>query len=231
MSISGITAMIHTWEPKTFDTLYALESFRKYCEENERLITEAAEEQERLHGPDWHPKTEEELGEYHEFKRISRHLHDEIVTPVFRYSCVVMLYTVVERELRRLCVNLEKEKTPVKLTYKDLKGGILEQISKWCRICCALELASFKEFSEIRDLQKIRDCIVHCNGEVDDSWDKKDILAMKDRYTGFFAWERTEIEIQPEFVSHMHRQVWSFFLGVFDSLKWDVDPDWKAKQF
>jgi len=223
--------MIHSWEPKTFDTFYALNSFREYCVENERLIRAASDEAERLDGPDWHPTTEEELGEHHALRRNSRYLHDEIVTPVFRYSCVAMLYTVVERELRRLCSNLEKEKGSAKLKYKDLKGGILEQIPKWCTFCFGLEIASFKEFSEIRDLQKIRDCIVHCNGEVDDSRDKKDILAMKDRYTGFFAWERIEIEIQPQFVSHMHRQVWNFFLAVFAALRWDVDADWLAKKF
>jgi hypothetical protein len=223
--------MIWTWEGKTFDTFYALKSFLDYCNENERLIREAAAEAERLHGPKWHPEDEEEAGEYHEEQRMARHLHDEIVTPVFRYSCVAMLYTVVERELRRLCGNLEQEKGPAKLKYKDLKGGLLEQIPKWCSVCFGLEIASFKEFSEIRDLQKVRDCIVHCNGEVDDSRDKKEILAMKDRYTGFFAWEGTEIEIQPEFVSHMHRQVWNFFLAVFSVLQWNVDADWLAKKF
>lgn len=221
--------MIHSWEPKTFDTLYALDSFRKYCEENERLIKAASEEAEQSDGPDWHPKTEEELGEYNEMRRIARHLHDEIVTPVFRYSCVLMLYTVVERELRRLCGNLETEKGPSKLNYKDLKGGILEQVPKWCRVCFGLEIASMREFAAIRDLQKIRDCIVHCNGEVDASRDKKEILVMKDRYPGFFAWERIEIEITPEFVAHVYGQVWTFFLSAFAALKWDVDPEWLKK--
>jgi len=41
---------------------------------------------------------------------MARQLHDEIMTPAFRYSCIVMLYTTIERELRRLVQNLEKQR-------------------------------------------------------------------------------------------------------------------------
>ena len=75
---------------KTFDTLYALGSVHKYVEENERLIISAAADAERNQGPDWQPANKDEVGEYLEEKRMARHLHDEIVTPVFRYSCVTM---------------------------------------------------------------------------------------------------------------------------------------------
>ena len=77
------------FEWNTFDTLYALDSFGKYWLENEALIQKAADEEEAKFGPKWTPNDEEELAEYHMERSTARHLHDEIMTPIFRYSCIV----------------------------------------------------------------------------------------------------------------------------------------------
>ena len=228
---ASLNLMKISWEPKTFDTLYALSSFRTYCDESERLIQMAATDAERVDGPKWNPLTEADEGEYIEERRIARHVHDEILTPIFRYSCVTMLYAVVERELRRLCSTLKIEHSSAKLGYKDLKGGILEQITKWCQAYFELDLTLFPEFSQIRDLQKVRDCIVHCRGEVDESRDKQYLIAMTKRYPGFMAWEHDEIEIESDFILRLHREAWNFFLAVFAKLRWNVDRGFLVRTF
>ena len=96
-------------EWKTFDTQFALHSFVPFWKENERLISEAAEEAELRDGPKWKPRTRDELGEFHMERGVARHLYDEVLTPTFRHSCVVMLFSIVERELLRLVRNLEKQ--------------------------------------------------------------------------------------------------------------------------
>src|SRR5436309_1610755 len=95
-------------EWKTYDTFFALDSFGAYWLENERLIQREAEAEQTRSGPKWIPRTDEEYGEFREYQRIARELYDEIMMPIFRYSCVVMLYAVFERELSRLLDNIEE---------------------------------------------------------------------------------------------------------------------------
>ena len=119
-------------EFKTFDTLSALNSFAEYWSENERIIQAAADQEEQRSGPQWIPRNEEEYGEHQCEREIARHLHDVIMTPMFRYSSVVMLYTILERELHRLVENLEKERGPQKLKIKDIReSSFLAQVAKF----------------------------------------------------------------------------------------------------
>ena len=186
-------------EWKTFDTLYALDSFGAYWLENERLIKEAAEAEEKRSGPKWIPHTAEEYAEFDGSRRDSRHLQDEIVTPTFRYSCVVMLYAIVERELLRLVENLEKERGIQKLKHKDLRGSLLTQVAKFAEVFFNLRLPDCPQHNALCDLQKVRDCIVHCRGELTlfKEEDRAYLVGLKDRRPGFFAWERADIEIEP----------------------------------
>jgi len=220
-------------EWKTFNTLYALDSFANYWAENEKLIQKAADDEEQKRKPSWTPQDDAEMGEYREEVRISRHLHDEIMTPMLRYSCISMLYTTVERELRRLVVNLEQERGKQKLDSKDLKGSFLQQTGKFSEVCFGLTLADCPEYKAVCDLQKIRNCIVHCRGEVNlvNEGDRKYMLKLKDARPGFFAWEGTDVEICPECIEQFIREMWRFFVWIFRELNWKIDDSWRGNKW
>jgi hypothetical protein len=216
---------------KSFDALYALNSFGEYWIENERLIQTAAKNEEKQFAPKWTPKDDEEYAEYSMEIENIRHLHDKIMTPTFRYSCIVTLFAIVERELRRLVENLENEKGEQKLKYKELKGSTIEQVAKFCEAFFGLRLSNFSGYAAICDLQKIRDCIVHCQGEVAMSKDTKFLIQLKERRAGFSADEWTEIEIEPICIEQFIKEVWKFFMEIFHELKWSVDESWQKKRW
>ncbi len=220
-------------EWKTFDTLYALDSFANYWSENEKLIKKAAGEEEQKYSPKWTPKDDDEFGEYLEELRMARHLHDEIMTPMFRYSSIVMLYTIVERELRRLVVSLENDRGKQKLGFKELRGSFLQQTGKFAEVFFGLSLTSCPDYNAVCDLQKIRDCIVHCRGEVNlvNENDRKYLLKLKDVRPGFFAWEGTDVEIGPECVELFIKETWRFFIWIFGELKWKIDDSWQGNKW
>src|SRR5689334_15024216 len=118
--------------PNTSDTFYALASFADYWLATEKLIQTDADQEEQRSGPKWFPQNEGEYGEHQWERQEARRLHDQIMTPIFRYSSVVMLYTIVEREIRRLVANLEQERGQQKLKIKDIReSSFLAQVTKF----------------------------------------------------------------------------------------------------
>jgi len=221
------------FEWKTFDTLYALESFADYWAENEKLIKIAADEQEKKHAPTWTPTDDDERGEYDMEVRNIRHLQDEIMIPMFRQSCIVMLFSMVERELQRLVDNLNKEHGKQKLGPKDLRGSFLQQTNKFTEAFYGLSLTNCPEYNAVCDLQKIRDCIVHCRGEVSlvNESDRKYLLALKKNRPGFLALERTALDIEAECIEQFIREIWRFFVWIFTELKWKLNDLWEQKKW
>ena len=219
-------------ELKTYDTFYALDSFAQYWSVNEALIKKAADEEEERSGPKWEPKDEGELGEYFMERDMARELHDKILTPMLRYSCIVMLYTTIERELRRLVENLEDERGPQKLKLNDIReSSFLTQVAKFVEVFFGPRFATCPQFQALCDLQKIRDCIIHCRGEVALSRDKTYLVNLKDRRHGFFAWEGTDIEIESECIEGFISETWNFFTWLFGELKWKVDDSWQKHKW
>ena len=159
-------------ERKTHETFYRLDAFRSYFLESEKLLQRAKQEEESRNGPS--------------------QLHDCTIVPTFRHSCLVMLYAIFERELLRLVENLEKERGPQVLKYKNLRGSLMEQVAKFLEVFFGLRINSSPNHPALCDLQKIRNCIVHCCGEVDLVTNKNErdyLLRLKDSRIGFFAWE------------------------------------------
>jgi hypothetical protein len=224
--------MIRKIEVRTYETLAVLDSVGQSWARNEELIDRDADDEVKVSGPKWQPSDDEELGEYYMEVGITRHLHDMIMTPMHRYSCIVMLYTTIERELRRLVENLEKERGQQKLKLNDIRGqSFLAQVTKFINVFFGCNLTDCPRYGALSDLQKIRDCIIHCRGEVSLSRDKDYLIGLKGRCPGFSAYEWTDIEIEPECIEHFIRETWAFFVWVFAELNWKVDDHWHKKNW
>lgn len=223
--------MLLTLTHETYETFYALDSFRHYWLETEGLIEKAANAEVLANWPKWSPKNEEEEAEFHHECREARMLHDEVMTPLFRNSCLVLLYSIVERELRRLLDTLEQKKGPPKLKLKELKGQFLEQARKYAEAFYDLSISQCANFTAVTDLQKIRDCIVHCRGELSlvNPNDREYFLTKLHKVRpGFFAWDVSlSIEIESICVATFLKEVWWFFESVFSSLGWKIDESWQ----
>jgi hypothetical protein len=220
-------------EWKTVETFFALDTFRVYWLENERLIKAAAERAEQRNWPQWTPKTREQYAEFNMERGIARHLHDEIVTPPFRYSCLVMLFAIAERELLRLARNLDKEHQQKHAGFSSTMGSVMKPVAKHCAKLTGVDFSKCKEFDALRDLQIIRDCIVHCRGEVDlfNPEKRPKLIRLTSQRSGFFACAGTEIEVNPPVVDQFTKETWRFFIWLFQQLKWKIDDSWKQSNW
>jgi hypothetical protein len=219
---NNLKAIFAEHDPKTDPTLYALNAVIENWVETEVLIERDAKAEIDKNLPKWTPENEEEYGEFCAERDQARMLHDQIMIPMHRYSCVVMLFTTIERELQRLIENLEKEHGHQKLKLKDISGGFLDKATKYLEAFYGLRLADCPQYTAVHDLQKIRDCIIHCLGDVGLSQDKNYLVRLTKIRKGFWAYPNNDIKIEPECIQKFLVEIWEFFVWVFQKLKWKI---------
>jgi hypothetical protein len=230
------TAMLADYSrtKKTYATMGALHTLAQHWVENESLIERAATEEVEKSGPKWTPdlNDDQSLAEFFGARDVARHMHDTIMFPMHRYSCIVMLYTTVERELLRLVENLDKEKRKPKLKLSDLYAkSKVEQISVFCNAFYRLNLTGCSRYESINDLQKIRDCIIHCVGDASLLKNEKDkiyLVKLTKKRSGFSGPPHNEMSIDAECIEQFLREIWDFFISVFKSLKWKISAHWQG---
>lgn len=214
-------------EWKTYKTYSALSSFDSFWRETERLIAEAANAAEKAHGTKWKPESDAEIDEYLNERRVARTLHDEIMTPMFRYSAVVTLFSTLETELRRLGDNVvETKQTPI--GYRDLKGPIIEQISRLLEAFCDIRVKQLPSYPQVLALQRVRDCIVHSNGEPSMSRDREFLVGLNGKNLGIEVDVRMPIEISARFIYLGVIAVRDLFGDMFTALGWTINDSWKC---
>lgn len=216
---------------KTYDTMYALHTLAEYWIENENIIEQAAVVEAEKNTPNWTPDYNDEssVAEFCAERDTARYMHDDIMIPMHRYSCAVMLFTTAERELLRLVENLEKEHGQQKLKWKDIRAnGTLERISKFCEVFFNFRLADCSQYAALTDLQKIRDCIIHCFGDVSLSSDKDFLVTLQKKRRDFFAYAPSQIYIGEECIKQFLKEIWEFFLSIFNVLGWEIAKHWQG---
>jgi hypothetical protein len=96
---------------------------------------------------------------------------------ISRYSFVTMLFMHVETNLKAVCGEIAKRK---KLKYRapEFRGTIFDQAKVFLIKEAVLPDFSPAAWQTLTNLQKTRNCIVHCGGRVSDSRDRADIEAL-----------------------------------------------------
>lgn len=228
------------WEPiladyqrtvKTYSTMSALHTVAEYWVETENIIEQAAVKEVEQNGPKWQPDSNDDdsIGEFLSEKDLARYTHDQVLIPMHRFSSIVMLYTTVERELLRLVENLEKVRGEQKLKLKDVRANSkVGQISKFCEVFFNLRLVDCPQYAALTDLQKIRDCIVHCLGDVNLSGDKDYLEELEGKRSGFYAHAQGQIYIYEKCIQQFLLEVWSLFTWVFQELSWEIGAHWRG---
>ena len=200
-------------EQRTFKTIAALNAFRRYLQEMELLISNAASIEVLLDGPKWAPTNDDEVAEHALETRMIRELHDEVVAPTFRYSATVALVAIVERELKRFAENVQAEHgTPV--AYSDLKGGLLHQIDRYMKAFHGFSISECSSYAQIAGLGLVRNCIVHCAGEPELFKDKANLLRLSSPARGLVIFEGLPIRIGSEFLTASQITAKDFFLDL-----------------
>lgn len=213
---------------KTYDTFAALDSFKRFCGEIEQLVAGAADSAEKNEAAEYQLGSGDEATDYFHARRMARHMHDEVVTPTFRYSSVITLFATAEREFKRFADNLAKEQNH-EISYRDLRGGLLQQISRYLEAYHSFTLSDLENYNEIKRLQKVRNCLVHAFGEpaLVAEGERKALIAMHSPKDGIEIYDGTPIEIQSRFVELSLDATRNLFFELFARVGWAINDRWK----
>ena len=210
---------------RTYKSFAALSSFQGFWMETEQLVQAAADLEEKRVRPIKFPQDPEARNEVLMEIRVARTLHDEVVMPTFRFSAVVTLFAIFERELRRFADQLACERgTPV--SYREFRGSILDQVSKYMEAFHGFKPSSIDSYYQICSLQKVRNCIVHCYGDPALSTDKHFFKNLDADKSGITAHDGIPLEISKLFIEASWHAVCDFFSALFDSVGWEINKKW-----
>jgi hypothetical protein len=88
-----------------------------------------------------------------------------------RYSYIIFSFTILERRMRALLKIISDLKPNLTNDISDYKGSFLERTKSFLKDSIEVDLSSGKMWQDIITLQKIRDCIIHCGGNINESRD------------------------------------------------------------
>jgi len=91
---------------------------------------------------------------------------EDIFLKQFRYSIVVMIYSLLESRLNHFCHYLSKSKK-LRLELDDIKGDGIERAKLYLSKVCLIDFPEQgHEWNEMIKLNIIRNCVVHAEGIV-----------------------------------------------------------------
>ena len=95
----------------------------------------------------------------------------DIFPRTLRYSYITIIYSHVETKLTEIC-NLIRENNNLSLRLSHLSGSLIEKSKRYISSYASFSLSTI-DWSVIDELTKVRNCIVHCNGNILNSRDQQ----------------------------------------------------------
>lgn len=102
------------------------------------------------------------------------------------YSIIPICYMLFETNFTEFA-KIAKNHFSINLKYRDLSGAKIERIKKYLDEFANLKVANYQSWSKLKDLEIIRNCIIHNDGMVNESFkDHKKIRLLPEKYKGSF---------------------------------------------
>lgn len=135
---------------------------------------------------------------------------------MLRYSFIVLLFILFERRTRSLCKEIRSRKNLLILKLDDLNGGFVERVRLFLTKVVSLVPADSVHWKELEVLQKVRDCIVHTNGFLQDSRDQEFLTNLVTKKIGISCFD-DYLTLEYEFCKTMLKSVKNFFDAVYNA--------------
>jgi len=185
---------IRLWLPRDL-TLAAINGLARYHELMEaQLLLASHQELEHLTRKikGMHLTEDEERREW----GLARQEHEMdfgmLMPNYYRYSCVVLVYLVVESRLQEVC-DVARRLDPSLPEFKRPRSDVLGRYCKY--LICNVRLRS-QYWDAIHDLSLVRNCIVHACGDVRYSDQRADLQRIANTDIGLsIGWPSAELNL------------------------------------
>ena len=103
-----------------------------------------------------------------------RWLFEMVLPRTLRYSCIVSLFTTLETAMNSLCQELRSRKG-LRLSVRELKAEPFERTSIYIKKVAGIDIPDHPFTVALQSLNKVRNCIVHTGGNLEEYSDPKGI--------------------------------------------------------
>jgi len=126
---------------------------------------------------------------------------ENISLKAFRYSIIVTIYSLLESSLNNLCHFLHNLKK-LTLSLEELRGAGIERAKLYLTKVCLIDFSeNSNEWNEILKLNKIRNCIVHAQGDILNTKNPNKLRKIVAKTTGIGLESRRFIKIKSEYIN------------------------------
>jgi len=210
-----------------------LDSIRTYVHEMERINTFRLEELSRTAEIDAKKLKEEERDEYFNNKRGDLNKREKTFSSLLRYSIVISVYSTIEQFLFRIVkphmveslgykgileLNPKIDYELKKLQKFGYKGIMLKKLGMYMNNKMEIQFPfENKEWIFIKDLNILRNNIVHCNGRIYDDRDFEKVKKVIESYSSVTCSSSNELILEQEFILYMINQTEIFLSSLLKS--------------
>lgn len=202
------------------DTLITFQSLRSYLDLVERQMEESyrmaeAPYRQALKKAADQDEAWEVLNEKFE---VDDHYEEEM-KPILRYSLVVFVHISFETRSREVCDYVSDEKK-LRLRSCELQGSEIERVKKFFGKLVGIEMGQWNEWSSLVKAQKVRNCIVHRNGFLDDENRHKLAPMLADPNSGLCEDHQGRLFVSKDYCQSNLANGEAFFRRLFKELGW-----------
>lgn len=134
-----------------------------------------------------------------------------------RYVKIIFMFTILERRARALCKLIYELKNTDK-TIDDYKGSFTNRLKSYIKEYLLINFDQWTDWNDIIKFQKIRDCIIHCGGQVSESRDKEYIQKLTKDEVDFDISQPGYLYINQSYSGKIESTVIDFISTVLEEL-------------
>lgn len=139
-----------------------------------------------------------------------------------RYSAVLAAYSYLENSMNKICINLENSKD-IPLTVTDMSGQGIDRCKLYLDKMCNIDFMTINSYwSRLKDLNKLRNCIVHGDGDAERVKSRNNLINLIENHNELSFIENKLVMISEPYIKESIDDI-EFFLSYL------VDKDNKKK--
>ncbi len=194
---------------------YRLEEFRQYTLEIESKFNSDKNALSNSYDEAIKGSSEDEIREVGDYFSEDYYMIEEIHVGMYRKSTLVSVYSFLENSMNGLCRHLSsRHNYPVKLN--DLRGEGIVRAKDYLEKLAQIDFAAINgEWSHLMDLNKIRNCIVHSEGDIKASKNSSKLENIVAYNTSLSLRNERNIKIEREYIDIIINKVEEFIDNLY----------------
>ena len=139
---------------------------------------------------------------------------ENLFLKTFRHSMIVSIYSLIEINLNFLCRYLCRSKK-LALALEEIRGDGIERAKVYLAKVCDVSFPESNEWNEIIKLNKIRNCIVHAQGDTEGANSPDKIKKIVKNTKGVMLESDRFIRIEGRYIDTILSKTNKFFATVY----------------